>query len=115
MFGHDPELPNGFQDADFEMRALEEEANRLHRETMAHDKRKLAQTASLAWTQPSKEPAFGTKDFANGSWGNTQSPDKMLEHLVDRFGPKQLLDAIAQICLEKKITCSLNSNLEGGD
>ena len=31
MFGHDPELPNGFQDADLEMREFEEEAERLHR------------------------------------------------------------------------------------
>jgi hypothetical protein len=98
MFGHDPELPDGFQDADFEMRALEEEGNRFHRE----EKKK-------------KEQSFGTKDFANGSWGNTASPDKTLEYLVDRFGPRQLLDAIAEICKEKKITCSLNSNLEGGD
>ena len=52
MFGHDPELPDGFQDADFEMRALEEEGNRFHRE----EKKK-------------KEPTFGTKDFGNGAWG----------------------------------------------
>ncbi len=111
MFGYDPELPNGFQDADFEMRALEEEANRLHREKLPP----VYEEGQHDWNTGTKEPAFGTKDFANGSWGNTQSPDKMLEGLVDRFGPKQLLDAIAQICLEKKITCSLNSNLEGGD
>ena len=89
MFGHDPELPNGFQDADLEMREFEEEAERLHR-------------------QEKKEPTFGTKDFANGSWGNTQSPDKTLEYLVDRFGPKQLLESIAEICKKKGIYCSLN-------
>lgn len=30
MFDYDPELPAGFQDADFEMRELEELGNRAH-------------------------------------------------------------------------------------
>jgi len=91
MFGHDPELPDGFQDADFEMRALEEEGNRFHRE----EKKK-------------KEQSFGTKDFANGSWGNTASPEKILLDLIVRFGPRQLLESISEICKEKGIYCSLN-------
>ena len=31
MFGYDPEVPAGFQDADFEMAELEELGNRIHR------------------------------------------------------------------------------------
>ena len=37
-FGHDPELPAGFQDADLEMRELEDAANDRRRSTQAKAK-----------------------------------------------------------------------------
>lgn len=33
---YDPELPNGFQDADFEMRELEQSARAIHRAEKVH-------------------------------------------------------------------------------
>ena len=108
MFGHDPELPNGFQDADLEMREFEEEAEWLHRQEKKKKTLPPVYEEGQHDNTGTKEPTFGTKDFANGSWGNTQSPDKTLEYLVDRFGPKQLLESIAEICKKKGIYCSLN-------
>ena len=76
MFGHDPELPDGFQDADFEMRALEEEGNRLHRE----EKKKKTLPPVYEEGQHDntgiKEPTFGTKDFGNGAWGQLKNPER---------------------------------------
>lgn len=108
MFGHDPELPNGFQDADLEMREFEEEAERLHRQEKKKKTLPPVYEEGQHDNTGTKEPTFGTKDFANGSWGNTASPEKILLDLIVRFGPRQLLESISEICKKKGIYCSLN-------
>ena len=55
-FGHDPELPGGFQDADLEMNAAVERANiqarlkRLITVTYAHDTEARGTFNSVDWT-----------------------------------------------------------------
>jgi len=54
MFGHDPELPGGFQDADLEMAEMTERANRaarLRRQALAKAAPELLQACKtvIAW------------------------------------------------------------------
>jgi len=46
MFGHDPELPNGFQDADIEMRSFEETARQRDNKIKNSLSPKLTETIS---------------------------------------------------------------------